>query len=196
MSLCTQITTLPLTLPQKPTSFPGSFLYAKPGNEVAHKHVFRDTRGPRETPVHDNRSHVDPCYFKTSQCNVNSKQPPLQQSKPAAPATTRAAVRVDPPDGTDNGLNNELNTGVSNAVRDKLQELEKEIEKFREENIALHKLREEREKVHLPFYPFSRLTLKALLTPNLIFQIQFVQYLVCTFSRNGEICSQQKTSPH
>ena len=49
------------------------------------------------------------------------------------------------------GLNSEanpgLNSGMSNAVRDKLQELEKEIEKFREENVALHRLREEREKV-------------------------------------------------
>ena len=38
-------------------------------------------------------------------------------------------------------------SGMSIAVRDKLQELEKEIEKFREENIALNRLREERERV-------------------------------------------------
>lgn len=43
--------------------------------------------------------------------------------------------------------NTDPQSGMSYAVRKKLQELEKEIEKFREENIALHKLREEREKV-------------------------------------------------
>ncbi len=60
------------------------------------------------------------------------------------------AVRLDALSGTDGGLNSGgLNSGMSNAVRDKLQELEKEIEKFREENIALHRLREEREKVTL-----------------------------------------------
>ena len=53
--------------------------------------------------------------------------------------------RVNP--GLNSEMNPGLNPGMSNAVRDKLQELEKEIEKFREENIALHRLREEREKV-------------------------------------------------
>ncbi|XP_028396867.1 centromere protein J-like [Dendronephthya gigantea] len=78
---------------------------------------------------------------------VISRHPQAQQLKPAPPATEQVVGLDGIGSGEAGGpLNPGSSSGMSVAVRDKLQELEKEIEKFREENIGLHRLREERER--------------------------------------------------
>ncbi|XP_046840996.1 centromere protein J-like isoform X2 [Xenia sp. Carnegie-2017] len=82
---------------------------------------------------------------------LNSGKQHVSQKLQDTCLQSKTMVRTVEPVTRENSIPNvEENTdpqsGMSYAVRKKLQELEKEIEKFREENIALHKLREEREK--------------------------------------------------
>ena len=103
-------------------------------------------------------------YFKKGRSQVTelkeAPSPQITTAPPAIQTVARPGIDSGLNDGLNPGMNSGImNSGMSNAVREKLQELEKEIEKFREENIALHKLREEREKVvKLPPTSFSLLS--------------------------------------